>query len=89
MSIYFAYTIGAPEHIYYGKYFGPTVGETELLSILYPVFQKCYSVSNLGEVTISVISSDASSTFSDRDPIKYTLVYCVDPVRVYWKGTAL
>ena len=86
MSVYFAFTIGAPEHIYYGKYFGTKVDEAELLSILYPVFQTCYSVSNLGEVTLSVISSDLSSTFSDRDPIKYTLVYCVDPVRIYWNG---
>jgi hypothetical protein len=89
MSVYFAYTIGAPEHIYYGKYFGPTVGETELLSIMYPVFQKCYSVSNPAEVTISVISSDLSSAFSDRDPIKYTLVYCSAPMRVYWNGNVV
>lgn len=88
MSAYFAYTIGVPEHIYYGKYFGPTIDETELLSILYPVFQKCYSVSKPAEVTISVISSSPNG-FSDRDPIKYTLVYCSDPVRVYWKGNAV
>ena len=87
MSVYFAYTIGSPDLIYYGKYFGPSIGEADLLLILYPVFQKLYSVSS--EITISILSSDSSSSISERDPIKYTLVYCADPVRTYWNGKSL
>jgi len=87
MSVYFAYTVGAPDLIYYGKYFGYEVSETELLSILTPVFHKCYSESS--EITLSILSSDSSSSFSDRDPFKYTLVYCADPVRMYWNGKSI
>ena len=87
MSVYFAYTIGSPDLIYYGKYFGYEVSETDLLLILYPVFKKLYLVSS--EITISILSSDSSSSFSERDPIKYTLVYCADPVRIYWNGKSL
>jgi len=84
MSVYFAYTIGSPDLIYYGKYFGSEVNETDLLSILSPVFKKLYSVSS--EITISILSSDSSSSFSERDPIKYTLVYRADPILIYWNG---
>jgi hypothetical protein len=90
MNISFAYTIGAPNQIYYGKYYGYTGSEDELLAILFPSFQQCYSIESVNDVTISVLSRYSNEEFSDRDPFKYNFVYCnTPPVRFYLNGTLM
>jgi hypothetical protein len=90
MNISFAYTIGAPNQIYYGKYYGYTASIDDLLTVLFPSFQQCYSIDSVKDVTISVLSRYSNEEFSDRDPFKYNFVYCnTPPVRFYLNGTLI
>ena len=90
MNITFAYTIGEPNQIYYGKYYGYSASIDDLLTVLFPSFQQCYSIESVNEVTISVLSRYSNEEFSDRDPFKYNFVYCnTPPVRFYLNGTLM
>jgi len=90
MNVSFAYTIGAPNQIYYGKYYGYAASIDDLLDVLFPSFQQCYSIDSVKDVTISVLSRYSAEEFSDRDPFKYNFVYCnTPPVRFYLNGTLM
>ena len=90
MNVSFAYTIGAPDKIYYGKYYGYAGSDDELLSILFPSFQQCYQIQSVKEITISVLAHYSNEEFSDRDPFKYNFVFCnTPPVRFYLNGTLM
>jgi len=94
MNVYFAYTIGSPNIIYYGKYFGhdstTAVSEADLLSAIYPSLEMCYSIQSVSEITISVLSCESTSVFSDRDPFKYNFVYCnSSSTQIYLNGTLM
>ena len=93
MNIYFAYTVGAPDQIYYGKYYGYTsdaVSESDVLISLFPSLQQCYPIQSIKDITVSVLSCSTTDTFSDRDPFKYNFVYCnTPPVRFYLNGTLI
>ena len=90
MNVSFAYTIGAPDKIYYGKYYGYAGSEDELLAILFPSFQQCYHIQHMNEITVSVLSCSTTDTFCDRDPFKYNFVFCnTPPVRFYLNGTLI
>jgi hypothetical protein len=90
MNISFAYTIGAPNQIYYGKYYGYTGSVDDLLAILFPSLQQCYSIESIDEISINVLSRYSTEEFSDRDPFKYNFVYCnTPPVRFYLNGTLI
>ena len=90
MNVSFAYTIGAPDQIYYGKYYGYTGSEDELLAILFPSFKQCYQIQSMNEITVSVLAHSSTDTFSDRDPFKYNFVFCnTPPVRFYLNGTLI
>jgi hypothetical protein len=93
MNAYFAYTVGEPDMIYYGKYFGNVadkiVSEKALLNIILPQLKECYASADNDNITISILSSD-NKDFTDRDPIKYNFVYCnTSPVHVYFNGTLM
>jgi hypothetical protein len=90
MNISFAYTIGEPNQIYYGKYYGYSASIDDLLTVLFPSLQQCYSIESVNDVTISVLSRYSNEEFSDRDPFKYNFVYCnTPPVRFYLNGTLM
>lgn len=93
MNVSFAYTIGAPTQIYYGKYYGYTsdnVSEDGLLAALFPSFQQCYQLHSMKEITVSVLARYSNEEFSDRDPFKYNFVFCnTPPVRFYLNGTLM
>jgi len=95
MNIYFAYTIAGPEQIYYGKYFGyasNNVTEHDLLAAIYPSLQMCYSsaVKSTNDITLSILSSESTSVFTDRDPFKYKFVYNnTSPIQIYLNGTLM
>jgi hypothetical protein len=93
MNVYFAYTIGEPDMIYYGKYFGNVldniVSEKALLNIILPHLKECYSSADNNNITISILSSD-NKEFTERDPMKYNFVYCkTSSVRVYLNGALM
>jgi hypothetical protein len=93
MNVSFAYTVGAPDQIYYGKYYGyasNTVSEADLLDSLFPSLQQCYSIHSVKEITISVFARYSNEEFTDRDPFKYNFVYCnTPPARFYLNGTLM
>jgi hypothetical protein len=94
MNIYFAYTAGSPDQIYYGKYFGyaaNSITERDLITIVYPQMSKCYpSIKNTNDITLSILFTDTTSVFSDRDPFKYKFVYVVgSPNQLYFNGTLM
>ena len=90
MNISFAYTVGPPDQIYYGKYYGYAGSEDDLLAAMFPSLQKCYHVQSVKEITISVLATYSNDVFSDRDPFKYNFVYCnTPPVRFYVNGTLM
>jgi hypothetical protein len=90
MNVAFAYTIGEPNHIYYGKYYGYAGSIDDLLTVIFPSLQQCYSIESVNDITISVLSRYSSEEFSDRDPFKYNFVYCnTPPVRFYLNGTLM
>ena len=93
MNIYFAYTVGAPDQIFYGKYYGYTssnLSDTELLNSIFTSLQQCYSVHSVAEITINILSHCSTDTFSDRDIIKYNFVYRnTSPPQFYWNGTQM
>jgi len=89
MNIHFAYTVGSPDLIYYGKYFGhdSALSEADLLSIIYPSLSTCYSIHSLNQFTISILSYESTSVFSNLDPFKYNFVYCnTAPLQIYLNG---
>ena len=88
MNVSFAYTIGAPNHIYYGKYYGYAGSIDNLLTTIFPSLQQCYSIESMDELTISVLSRYSIEEFSVNDPFKYNFVYC-SPVRFYLNGTLM
>jgi hypothetical protein len=90
MNISFAYTVGAPDQIYYGKYYGYTGSHDELLNNIFPSLQQCYSIQSVNEITLSILATYSNEEFSDRDPFKYNFVYCnTSPVRFYLNGTLM
>jgi len=91
MNIYFAYTAGSPDLIYYGKYFGhnstTALSEVDLLSLIYPSLSRCYSIHGLNQFTISILSCESTSVFSNLDPFKYNFVYYnTSPLQIYLNG---
>ena len=92
MNVYFAYTVGSPDVIYYGKYFGhdstTALSEADLLSVIYPSLAMYYSIQSIKSITISVLSCESTSVFSDRDPFKYNFVYA-SPVQIYLNGVLM
>ena len=88
MNVTFAYTIGTPDQIYYGKYYGYAGSYDDLLTILFPSLHQCYSIQSVNEITLSVLATYSNEEFSDRDPFKYNFVYC-SPDRFYLNGTLM
>ena len=94
MNIYFAYTAGTPDHIYYGKYFGYSgthITEMDLLAAIFPSLTKCYApLSSMNDFTLSILSTDFTSVFSNRDPLKYKFVTVAgSPTQLYFNGTLM
>lgn len=92
MNIYFAYTIGAPDVIYYGKYYGYTsdVSDECVFDAIAPSLQQCYSIESVRDITISILARYSTDAFSDRDLIKYEFIYRnTVPVEIYLNGTRM
>ena len=89
MNVRFAYTIGGPHRIYYGKSFGhdstTAISEADLLSAIYPSLASGYAIQHINQITISVLECESTSVFSERDPFKYDFVYA-SSTQIYLNG---